>query len=97
MPPNTVKVDRSTRFGNPFLLAQYGRRRAIALFRAWIMGRGSRVLPPIERAALLGARRELLAGLPSLRGKNLACWCPLPAAGQADHCHAAVLLDVANR
>lgn len=97
MPPNTVKVDRSTRFGNPLLLTQYGRKRAIALFRAWIMGRGSRVLPPIERLALAAARRDLLDGLPNLRGKNLACWCPLPAAGRADQCHAAVLLDLANR
>src|SRR5262245_23506598 len=40
MPTNTVKVDRATRFGNPFLQSQYGRGRAIALFRAWIMGGG---------------------------------------------------------
>ena len=31
-----------------------------------------------------------------LRGKNLACWCPLPEPGQPDICHAAVLLGVAN-
>lgn len=31
-----------------------------------------------------------------LRGKNLACWCPLPKAGEADVCHAAILLSVAN-
>jgi hypothetical protein len=35
------------------------------------------------------ARRELA-------GRDLACWCPLPAPGQPDHCHAAVLLEVAN-
>ena len=32
-----------------------------------------------------------------LRGKNLACWCHLPAAGEPDICHAAVLLELANR
>lgn len=32
-----------------------------------------------------------------LRGKNLACWCPLPEDGEEDMCHAAVLIDVANR
>jgi hypothetical protein len=32
----------------------------------------------------------------ALRGHNLACWCPLPEPGQPDHCHAAVLLEVAN-
>ena len=31
-----------------------------------------------------------------LHGRNLACWCPLPEPGQPDHCHAAVLLELAN-
>jgi hypothetical protein len=30
-----------------------------------------------------------------LGGKDLACWCPLPAPGEPDHCHAAVLLRLA--
>lgn len=34
------------------------------------------------------ARRHLA----TLRGKNLACWCK-----PGDHCHADVLLDLANR
>ena len=32
-----------------------------------------------------------------LRNHNIACWCPLPAPGEPDHCHAAVLLEIANR
>lgn len=35
------------------------------------------------------ARRELA-------GFDLACWCPLPAGGEPDICHAAVLLELAN-
>jgi hypothetical protein len=31
-----------------------------------------------------------------LAGKDLGCWCPLPAAGEPDHCHGSALLDVAN-
>lgn len=31
-----------------------------------------------------------------LRGKDLGCWCPLPAPGEPDICHAAVLIDIAN-
>ncbi len=27
-----------------------------------------------------------------LKGRNLACWCPLPEPGKTDWCHAAVLL-----
>jgi hypothetical protein len=34
------------------------------------------------------ARREL-------RGRNLACWCPRGHAPD-DHCHAAILLEIAN-
>ena len=28
-----------------------------------------------------------------LRGRPLACWCPLPGPGEADRCHAAELAD----
>lgn len=31
-----------------------------------------------------------------LRGKDLACWCPLPEPGETDWCHAAVLLRISN-
>jgi hypothetical protein len=36
---------------------------------------------------------------PCLRcgGKNLACWRPLPGHGESDICHAALLLELANR
>jgi len=33
----------------------------------------------------------------NLRGRNLACWCQLPKLGYPDHCHAAVLLEMANK
>jgi hypothetical protein len=31
-----------------------------------------------------------------LGGRSLACWCTLPAAGEPDICHAAVLLSIAS-
>lgn len=31
-----------------------------------------------------------------LKGKDLACWCPLPKPGEIDWCHAAVLLRISN-
>lgn len=63
MPPNTVKVDRSTKWGNPFrgqsaeVLVERYRREHIG------------GLSPAARKAFL---REVDA---ELRGKNLACWC----------------------
>jgi hypothetical protein len=98
MPANTVKVDRTTRFGNPFSIEGYGRERAVALHRAWITGEAG--IPPIpsQLAQELEPRRmEVIAALPRLRGKNLACWCPLPEPGKPDICHAAVLLELANQ
>jgi hypothetical protein len=31
-----------------------------------------------------------------LGGRDLMCWCPLPADGEPDRCHAAVLLELAS-
>lgn len=77
MPPNTVKVDRTTRYGNSFIMATEAHRdMAIASFR--------------EQAE---AQMECCAQFYApLRGKNLACWCPLDKP-----CHADVLLELANR
>jgi hypothetical protein len=97
MPDNTVKVDRSTLFGNPFLVSEYGHDRAVALHRAWITGRPiDAPMASARRTELTKRRADVLRALPGLRGKNLACWCPLPKDGEADSCHALVLLELAN-
>ena len=93
MPPNTVKVDRTTKWGNPHPWKEYeirardvplgvdphhfARELAVEDFRADIR---SGALP----FSVDDVRREL-------RGKNLACWCPKPGA-----CHADLLLHIAN-
>ncbi|MFE9777770.1 DUF4326 domain-containing protein [Streptomyces sp. NPDC005775] len=105
-PTNTVIVTRPSRFGNPFTLAMaydlgyaqsgetdLARRAVVGAFQEWL--RGNRLMWQSKEGDT--ARQRLLDGLPELRGKNLACYCPLPAAGQPDHCHAAVLLQLANR
>jgi Domain of unknown function (DUF4326) len=44
------------------------------------------------------SRPDVAAGIVrDLAGKDLACWCALPAAGQPDLCHAAALLVLANQ
>ena len=70
MPPNTVKVDRSTRWGNPYPVTTT-RENAIAAFANWL----DVSLPGQEVKE--AARREL-------RGKNLACWCKLGEPCHAD-------------
>jgi hypothetical protein len=87
MPPNTVYVGRPTIFGNPFKVLPgigYTPMFCITQFRKWLAG--------YPRTGGGGLRRlSLLAHLKELRGKNLACWCPLD-----QPCHADVLLEIAN-
>lgn len=90
MPPNTIKVDRSTRWGNPFVVGIHGTReqcvRSIELLLAGYInlstGNGDEQIA--YRKMVKRDRRFLI-------GKNLACWCPLDKP-----CHADVLLRVAE-
>lgn len=99
LPSNTVCVTRPGPFGNPStFVGTRGdspeadlsrRRRAVEVFRAYV---GPELGPQIAlERGLVDARARLFARLPELRGKNLACWCPLGAP-----CHADVLLELAN-
>lgn len=84
MPANTVKVDRTTMWGNRWKPGVWsntlGRNvetaaEAVDLYRRI-------AIPEAHHRAWV---RE------NLRGKNLACWCQI---GQP--CHADVLLEIAN-
>lgn len=81
MPPNTVYVGRPTRFGNPY--------RTAGEFQGWLNDHFRR---SDGKPALAARRARLLDSVRELRGKNLACWCPLD-----QPCHADVLLELANR
>ena len=91
MPPNTVKVDRTTRWGNPFIAGKHGdRARCAYLFRALLCGH---LCISVDEATVDAQRRYLRMAngfIDELEGKNLACWCLLTAP-----CHADVLLEVA--
>jgi hypothetical protein len=98
MPENTVKVDRTPHWGNPFVQGEVSdaaklgkpvarelcgvlvrdREHAVELFRQWIFS---------DSDVAVAWR----ASASPLRGKNLACWCPLDGS-----CHADVLLKLAN-
>lgn len=83
MPPNTVKVSRPGKWGNPFVAGKTYRtvvgtnrpvddaQHAVSLFRSMCWNKTE-----IKEA---------------LAGKNLACWCALD-----QPCHADVLLEIAN-
>ena len=106
-PDNTVVVSRPGRWGNPWTISDLMeewphpetptlpdlRQVAAERFRAWLAGD---LVCDGGYPASNQRRDEVLRDLHLLRGRNLACWCPLPSPGQPDHCHAAVLLELAN-
>lgn len=100
MPENTVYVGRPGKFSNPFApaiiprWATASREYAVEDFRRWLFHlHGTRMMNGkiVCWCFRHGDRQAVLDGIPSLRGKNLACWCPLD-----QPCHADVLLELAN-
>ena len=78
-PEGAVVVARPTKWGNPFLVGEgMTRAEAVWLYEAWMTG------SPIDPLVPKPDPSEL-------RGKDLACWCPLD-----QPCHADVLLKLAN-
>jgi hypothetical protein len=71
MPPNTVKVDRTTRWGNyPAARAGVTGAEAVRVFAEWVEDEAT---PDWKLAAVL-----------ALQGKQLACWCEIGAPCHAD-------------
>lgn len=93
MPPNTVSIARPGRWGNEFRVgepAEYytGHTRPLTQSEAVEQYR-------IHAEAHHSVCPERFA---DLRGKNLACWCPLTDKdGNPVPCHADVLLELANK
>lgn len=97
-PPNSRSVARPGPFGNPFTIADARdagymgsdtrlRIFVVNAFRDWLLGDQQNWMGPESDAA----RAVIIARLPELRGKNLACWCK-----PGEPCHADVLLELAN-
>jgi len=77
-----IYVGRPSIWGNPFKIALGlcdTPQGAVNLYFDWLTN-------TLKGGYLIKAAEE------SLRGKNLACWCPLD-----QPCHADVLLELANR
>ena len=111
MPENTIAVSRPGEWGNPFVFADRTNAELVEYYRCWI--EDGEIHPDIDthfeapdgsRTRILGlelpsliARTALLLRINELRGKNLACWCPLTDVhGNKVPCHADVLLELAN-
>jgi len=74
MPPNAVYVGRPTIWGNPFeMKTEVDRIPVIMAYEEWLRGE------LVDRPNMLEP----------LKGKDLACWCPLDKP-----CHANVILKI---
>src|SRR5687767_6545562 len=97
MPPNTVKVDRTTKWGNPCIVGQHGTREECVRWFELALG-GYIVLGHKKDAdgwladKLMAYRKMASRNQRFLRAKNLACWCPLDAP-----CHADILLKLTSQ
>lgn len=96
IPENTVKVDRTTKWGNPYRI---GEKVDLRVVRKWGWNFKQPDVVCADRAEAVNRFMWVIgldgAGIycvqKELRGKNLACWCPLD-----QPCHADVLLEIAN-
>lgn len=96
MPEGAVYVGRPSKFGNPFttdecletgyaITEEDAREVCTGEFRAW--------LQDVDVWPYGAEKREyILTHIHELKGKDLACFCPLSQA-----CHADVLLELANK
>lgn len=92
-PLGAVIVDRSTRWGNPFRVADSTAadpsRDCAERYARWLDGEGPDVYVVDRRRY---DRRRVLRELFTLRGRDIACTCPVEAAW----CHGDVHLERAN-
>ena len=106
-PPNCIVVSRPAKWGNPHKVIEYGGAWG-ALIGVDLGDRNGQILTGFDKLfptakearayavelyeQYLATKPELMAQIAELRGRSLACWCPL------DHpCHADVLLRLANK
>lgn len=107
MPEGAVKIDRSTRFGNPFRVGDDGDAAACQALYRDLLAKGVRRGAKASVDAQKRAREAALESGEELRGKDLACWCRLcarhaegkpldVACKDCAPCHGDVLLEWVN-
>lgn len=98
LPPNTVKVDRSTRWGNPYRIGEPVDLKQVKRW-GWVFSPQGKLIvcadatEAVRRFSVCVAGDEAIHDFvrAQLGGKNLACWC-----APGDPCHADILLVLAN-
>lgn len=98
LPLNAVKVDRSTHFGNPYVVGEPMDMKMACRWGWNISPAGQKMVCEDASAAVARFRHALQWDeaihdyvREKLGGKDLACWC-----GLGQPCHADILLSFAN-
>lgn len=94
LPEGAMSVARPTIWGNPF-------RPGDALSFPFNEVFGAVVRDRAHAVEIFACYADITSGYKlrarwDLSGWSLACWCPLPAEGEPDVCHGAVLLAISN-
>lgn len=85
MPQGSIYVGRPTKWGNPW--------PNVSTFRVYMrLAFNGEIDPDIKYNELLERIKVIARDIEQLRGKQIACWCPL-----GKECHADVLAEYANR
>lgn len=99
LPQGTVSVARPSIYGNPFTIEKaieigYAKADTARAFVVEVFGEWLASSPHQDRwwqgPESDQRRAAIQAAIPRLRGKNVACWCPLN-----QPCHGDVLLELA--
>lgn len=88
MPENTVKVARPSKWGNPFKIGATDVQIGTMVFFGPVTRQDA---VTFYKAGADTLRKQQPDYFEELRGKNLACFCPLD-----EPCHVDVLLELAN-
>lgn len=95
LPPNTVCVDRSTKWGNPFKVGthrEWTQEYVTKLFSYMLGGYICISCDSPTPDEQIAYRKMVHRDHAELRGKNLACWCKM-----GSPCHGDVLLNLAHK
>lgn len=94
LPPNTICVNRGTKWGNPYRVEKYGRERAIELFRECILNNAMcyyyfnylEAMKQFTRFKWMSEHLHLIR-----EADHVACFCPLDV-----ECHGDVLIEISQ-
>lgn len=91
LPANTVCVTRPGIYGNPFVVGTWQSHPLLSVKVLVRDNHHAKVLFDNWLTVCKEGRKLKVRIREELKGKNLACWCPV-----GDSCHADIILEIAN-